>query len=1668
MTTPNPWNSVPSYLVAADAHSTASGDSSFIDLAKFGVGFGIGAAVGSVIPVAGTAVGGLIGAAAVLGGGILGGMTLKSDGKYIQAAAASGGLSFYNTYVQVSNWFGSDARELSTQEVISNYDKDLGQYYAQNTASVDIGGFIAGSIFPAIGGLNVYNKFTAALNTVKMGKVGENFSGATGLLAPYQANYLKLARAEMAATDTGFAVLNSNMLKAYATGAAEEAIQGAFVSIAVLASMKASPILTDMDAWDMTKNIAEGAIFGGVFGGVIRAVKSGYTANAQVEKLHQAAVEHLFADQLSTSLSTNNRILGEMTTLERFREALPEGENIVYQQRKLKESIASTDNRISGLSIELAAGDNVVGLSFADAISTMPKSADFQIAKILGIDEIGTVSQKTKTELEVIALSKIANNPKSTVILTEEQRNKMNNTNVTYLKTSGEGFGDVLDELPTGGSLSLADNLKRGETITVSSTRVVAGKAEYKFSSADKWNPLDHSVKANQARTIWALDKDGAKLVDMQEVYANDLPLLKKAYREKVSILVREGDPDSDGFFAAPKVLSGDVLTTFIKTKTNDLINAYKGEIELSAVAKKPLVYSSKDLGEKLDTTVGFLEETAVRTDDIMADLMSMHTGMTEHTRRMTDAGKHFNPTKLIETYKQPSFIKLVTDTTPYKDDTGRVVDGMALVKENQRLSEMARSNAIASVLGATFANTLPEIPANLVKSAERAGPGQNWLTNANQGYGTLGSTVQFIGGVTKRVKELFTSDTAAALNSPLLNLATNRNAALEASAINAVLASTPEAYVLNPSGDGLMLRRLYNEGEKIPGNRTILDANAKEFISFSNADVQEWAEAHIQRNGERIESSKIIKAANAVGDSRDPMVFYPIPPDPNNTPFFAFVVDSTITSQNRVSMVRAGSEAELDALLTKIQAVAPSLKLEVTGKNTSLKTFTKSESEAYYKARGQYSADDAISENYINAALARAGTGSQFIPRTDEKLIAEEFLNWHTQQDNNLARTLVATRYERSFAELQILGDSVTNVAESKIAVGSLARYTGDQVINPFVDYIKTALDITQVSDTPTWTAFNNLIDRRFSELSKKVFGVISERKGIDTDLANINAIFQKAGIKNTFEDAGMMALSNSVAARGDLQTFVQGAGSILSSLMLRMDPVNAAVNAIGSPILTAPELVKLREFIVSKVLPEATIKVPGTGDVILSPQKLYANAISNFFTGGKDGYLRVWARENGFSSRRLMEYEQLLDDLAPKLTDTGVDLKARLNQAYAGFIKIADKGEIVTGNSMAEEFNRFVSADMARQLTDVGVSNGVISPKEAYSIINTFVNRTQGVTQASQKPLLFQGPLGSSIGLFQTYQFNMAQQMLRHIGEGDLKTAGLIMGLQGSIFGMRGLPGFEQINANIIGTMSGNTNNRDLYDATYGIAGKEQADWMMYGISSNAMGLLHPDLKLNLYTRGDINPRFATVVPVSPTDIPIYAATAKLFGSMKETVQKLGMGADVWPTILQGIEHSGVSRPLAGLAAASQAFTNPLGQSYTTSNKGNVVASNDLLSLANLTRIAGAKPFDEAIAVEAAFRLDAYKAGDRAKMKLLGESIKTTVIAGNEPTLEQIESFTSRYVSIGGKQENFNKFFIGQMKAANTSQANRIADHLSSPFTQSMQKIMGDYRLQDFNNQE
>lgn len=1005
-----------------------------------------------------------------------------------------------------------------------------------------------------------------------------------------------------------------------------------------------------------------------------------------------------------------------------------------------------------------------------------------------------------------------------------------------------------------------------------------------------------------------------------------------------------------------------------------------------------------------------------------------------DYLNKMQQAGTRAGE-QVADPLMLPQHIKMIVDTTPMQGMNGYVLDGMTYLAQKEKLFKVEARQTVTSNLGMA-ASDLPEISARQLSAGPSEGPG--FATFANSNYGTGGSVFSYIGQRTHALIKQAKDATIERLNPVLNRLGNNQKAAIEWSVINEKVRSSPYRYILDLE-QGALVAKISPEDMA----KAVAAGDELAVIPIKEADTLAVVQNHMQLNGARAQGLAKIRNAEGTFFKRDPNEFYPIPRNPKDTPHFAFVVDDSITGVGHSQMIYAATEQELEVLKQGVRQQRPDLKI-----------LTKAESEAYHKAYGQFSFERTINERLFDNSQVRSGTSASFLPKTDPAKIVQETLDWHLARDATYVRENISHLYNKEFNVLREAGESLTQSAKSKFGYVSPLARAESSVSNPPNDLVKMALDISKVDEYPTWNLQKKL-DEKISAVWTKFSDSFRKAKSPE-ELEQIGKDLKDAGYGGVLHVTDKLyEASNRTIERGALASFVNKANALIATFALRLDPLNALNNAIGANVLLNTELRSLlgniakgNEEAAGELGKLAFIQAPGTGRVILSHQKLMANAISNYHSRPD---LRQWAKQHGFVSSISDQYDQSLDIMATTISN------GRIADAFQKLKGIADKGEIWTGNKLAEEFNRFISADIMRQITEIGVKHGVIkSEKEALSYINTFVNRTQGNYLASQRPLMFQGPVGQAIGLFQTYQFNLIQQLLRYVGEGEAKSALAMMGLQGSIYGMQGLPAFNAINTHILGNAPGNKEHTDIYKAVYSGVGKDAGDWLLYGGASNVLGLIHPDLKNNLYTRGDINPRHLFVVPTSPDQLPIYVATSRVLKNMMDMGSNIVKGGAVGESFLRAIEHNGLSRPLTGLALTAEAMYSGKGV-RPTSNTGNILMTQDLASLASLTRLAGGKPLDESLVQDAMFRFTAYRAADKARRDSLGEAVKMKVLSGAELSDDDVTGFAEAYHRAGGKQTEFAQFMARQYRNTTAPQSEILREKLSSPYSKHLQELMG-----------
>lgn len=1548
----------------------------------------------------------------------------SNAGKLIATGMLSGANSFYNTGITVGNWFGAEAELNDTKEWISGIDSNLGAYYDKNRTAADLVGFIAGSLIPGVGGIKVLNAGQTLLKAAtKTGLIGENLSRVTGLLIPQTEKYISLAAADINNATATFNAINANGIKALASGVYQNVLEGAAFETAVQATMFRSPILDGQDKWDIVKNIAIGGVLGGAIGGAFQAASS-LGSIKKIVSAEELATKPFSARSIpESSTSPANKIIlmtedrdAALTAFEAYGTDMPLAVNFQTASKLHLDKIRRIDNDIRTETHNLVSGsDAELGNMVADTLYDADHTV--VLGNMLHAEEIGRAGRISSIESEANKLAKEGK-------LAPELQ-------TSYVKLIGEDAGVVSQDAPV--ILNMADSVKlragqSTEEAVLSKVRDDGFKILKPWSALDVTGNLGHFEA--ESRYIWA-DKILKEIPDGTRMNQYDLPLLERAYKDtqlNINLIDSAGGTVQKGFTSRTELY--DYLVRAKDSVANELLRTHVLEGVI------PIEQGTQSISKIVNTKLGRLEGSSLGTD--VKDYFSWQSANDDYRSYLADKGLKVPATASADTRFLPTYAKISRRVSDVTDVDGNVIDGMTWIKQQQALLKGAVDNVFAKAAGPLAAG-VPEITQSALMNSNRYGSGAGLFSFANGGYGSLESTAQFLGSITRSLKTSYRQATADLLQGPLVNLGTKQEAAIEFETINQKVSRSAAQWVLDTEGHSgqafALIRKdindLLNSGKEIAEN---LDDTV---IPIANEETYSAIQTHISRTGSRTTTYRELRAAQGLQDVKDSNIFRPIRPSPNDYPYFAFVKDPSVTGQGHTTMIHAASEADLKNLIDKVPS--------------QYQVLTKRDTEDFFAARNEYDYQRTLHESMIDSNLKNNGVFSNFFSKTDPQKIVNDILQQHLREDDTLAIELMRAKNGNAFKFLEDQGDAYTKIEASKF--GSYSDRLEAAGKNPYLDYIKTSLDISKVSEHPLLKGFNTFLDTAVSRAVGGVSDVFRAAKS-PADLDIINQLLDKYGMNTGWRDSALDALANHQAPKGELSKFIRGANAILSKFVLGLDPLNAVNNFVGANILRSTELKQITDAIragdtdLAGQLGKLTqVQLPGVSDSITSPGRLVANAIRNYFQD--DGKLLARYQQLGVVKDLTAQFKSIIDDFTLKGTESVGELNSRLRGAFVKAKELALLGEKYSGNRFAEEFNRFISADSMRQLTDLGVAKNLISLAEQNAYINTFVNRVEGNTLASQRPLMFQGPIGQAIGLFQSYQFNLMQQMFRYVAEGTAKDSAMLLGLQGTFYGIQGLPAFQFINQHIVGTLSGNTKHVDLYDSTYGVLGKQLGDLALYGLPSNL-------LQANIYSRGDINPRQVTVLPTQLADIPFIGAFGKFLGSVKDTTGRMANGANVWESLLQGLEHNGLSRPLAGLAQTLQSTTGN-GTVFSTTSKGSILASNDLMSWATATRLAGGRPLDEAIVNDGVFRIQSYQQYDNAKMGALGEAVKSSSIAGQIPSEEQINQFAREYAATGGKQNQFNKFMMHQFKAANTSQAEKIVSQLQNPFAQKMQILMG-----------
>jgi len=1587
-------------------------------------------------------------------------------------SVVAGVNSIINSGIAVANFVGADIEQISTYETLKSLDDDLGKYYQEHEKGIELAGFIGGMFIPGAAG--VY-----ALRAAKAGFLGTNMAKSSGLLTSLTRDYAKAAKLEFSTKNSPFTILNQDVIKSLAQGFGSQALEATAFEIFVAGAMFKSPILEDQSAKDLTKNILLGTVIGGGLGGVIHgigvvygvqkarsAVKDELLPWATIHEIDKLATSDLklikyfdqkltlpdvpSIDDLSQSVtkvskldpSTRLELISKERekTLERLDVLIRQEFNsysngdpiigkLLYEkfkdQNNITEIAAALINSNGAARItqseRLAVGDvmfpthGIERIDFQQVLASKEYGrllTDRATANTTGFRVIGDISKLKVTGAgEVASEGKVLYNKDDAF---SKGYDLYRNPNGTFSVNPASEIlaqsairrvpNNLIIDFEAGGAIvdkatpGLADLASRTRPIQIHGDMLTAGELKPIHIPA-KFNPLDKDYLKVQSRYIWAQTLEDIKWKD-KIVDENDFPLLERAYYDGQKAegfrIKRE-----DGSVIAGT--TGERLKAFIEGQKTRIVEKLDG---------KPL--------DEISLRLNVSEKWLIGEGDEIAKL---RPGVDYNTPRYVRID-YPDGIHAMESYNAAH------------------VDGMIQYETTVQHIKQRHNQNFANYAGSKAA----DFPEDFVLgdlTGVNDGAGASLFGFANSNYGTAGGKAQYIGSQKNRLVIFKKTETAKTLNDSAASINTPAMRS-ELDLITNKLRSSPEAWVFHPLDKKIaIMRKEYTLVAK--------GGKASETINMTKP-VSDFLRTHSSINSGRQVHVRNLKSTTGLMDDSDLDVIYPPPIDTTKYKHFVFVEPKGITLGDRKRMIVAKDEETLLKLIGQVD-------------HNEFRVITKQESEEWKRAIGEYDFSLGINESAVDSSLKRKGVLAEHFAGNPSNRILDDYLDWHMRQEEVLATRMVEHKYSQAFLELQHLGDRYTNIATSQFR--SLTEALVEKVKDPYQDIVKTALDISRASEYQWWRSFNETVKSAIEGPARQLGGLFAKvDKTIDDNfVAEVNRKSQELGLGTPYKDTyTALVASGNIADKPFLAKYIGKAQALMSTTLLQLDFFNAINNTISTPILLSSETRFLLSAIASgnkevagKLAQLMTVKTPEGAQALTMPttQKLLLNAMQNYRRDHIDklGLLERYQRV-GAVTDILQQERQMLGELT---VDFG---KLSSGQVDSKLDKAVEFGKKWTGNRLAEEMTRFVSADVMRQITDLAIESGVLrNIKEADEYIQLFVNKVQGNYLHSQRPIVFQGVVGQAVSLFQTYQFNLMQQLFKFVGEGDKKSVGILLGLQGSIYGMQGLPAFNFLNTHIVGNASGNTQHRDLFYAANSAFGKSLGDWILYGAGSNALGLIDSRMKMNIYSRGDINPRQVTVLPTNLEDIPVVAASVRFVRNLWTAVERTGNGAALWPTMSQAIEHNGLSRPLAGLAQVVQG--------YTTTNQGSLLTgSQDFWNIATVSRIAGGKPFDEAIALDALYRINAYRAADLARIQDVGSALKTSLIGGREPSEQDVTDFATKYAKAGGRIDNFNRFMTNQMLMANRSQVNKLAQSLNSPFAKQMQIIMGGTPLPDFVN--
>ena len=908
---------------------------------------------------------------------------------------------------------------------------------------------------------------------------------------------------------------------------------------------------------------------------------------------------------------------------------------------------------------------------------------------------------------------------------------------------------------------------------------------------------------------------------------------------------------------------------------------------------------------------------------------------------------------------------------------------------QDTRIRAMKEANARVAENILELTQPLPEVPITRFTGKDTFG---GKILSANPDYNTAEEIATYVGGIIQRVSQKMTDSRSRAMlraDSVLQRTGVGSKAMAEIAAVRRLVTSSEEKLFLE---EGNIVLKLNNDGV----------VTSEVVASVLEPEALQWLEAyHGYQKSLAIRKATAQRAVGGRGFDEEALYFQP--PHPMDTKFRAFVSDKT----GNLGMVYASTQKDLAEKIQLVQA-----------NHKDFTIFQEAHTDAYKKVQGEY--DSLLSTRgkvTIDSAMHRSGTLSDMFPTTNPIDFTRQIHSGLARSEKDIIYKAINLRYGQSLAEAEQLAVTLNQ---------------------PNGSYAKLYNVLTNSIDTTTpWAIFQGQVVRGVDHLVSMSWntarGLLDKKMTIEqAEAREIAERFNPNGGANIFDSPQLWAMSGRKDFSGAAAKAIYETNHVMRTLQLGLDYINGLVQAAGFPILALPQI-------------RAAMGNAGESGAHL---KIMHQAIKDIMDAKSRTEILKRGIDGGVVSEDMYKYHDLLDSHANLVNATGsMDALRQSTTVKQKVGKLLDT--LQTPTALAERYTALAAYRMGELSYMVGKEATLIDKVAMDAFAANFSRKVVGNYVAAQRPQIFQGILGSAVGLFQTYQGTYFQQAARFLEKpAGAKNLAMMGALQGTIFGAQSLPGFEAANYAVAGQWNDRREDfRTNLSGTPEVLGLgEVGDAMLYGAMSSSLGSA-------LWTRGDVNPRLPMGgAPWNLENLAQFQYVKNILGAIGQWKDSVSNGGSLTMSTAEAIAHANLNRPLTGIMEFMTGV-------HTT--KGGMLesaVSNDLLSVATAMRIAGTRPLHEVIATAETYKMGMVKAEEQKRLTSVAYALRSRLLSEPDDALDKevISEFAKRYAEAGGNPKGFNKWFLANVGKASTPRAQQFADKIKNdPYAISYQQL-------------